>query len=466
MTMVLRARVLFVALSAAGLLGFAIPALAPAAAAPSLPNILLVITDDQPKGTMDAMPTLQDSVARRGMTFTNGIIPTSLCCPSRASLLTGNHSHTTGVYTIERKYGGWKTFHANAESDTIATRLDTAGYNTGLFGKYLNGYSRDGWSQGIVPPGWDTFRAMLPDDGGDGTYYEYRITGLDPYYGSGDADYSTDVFGQLAVDHIKSTPADVPWFVYYAPYAPHAPFTPARRHDGTWPMEPAQAIGALNERDVSDKPRWIRNNPLVDARQERRKLTDQHETLKAVDENLAAMLRASDMSNTLVIFLSDNGLMLGSHRVIGKNVPHARSSEVPMYVRWDGMVPTGARNSRITPQIDLTALMADAAGVTWPMDGHNPMTTGRHGTVVEQTSNRFSLDAPLDDRHPAYCGWRTKRYLYVEYDAGKGREFYDYKRDPHELRNAIRKDRYADRVSAHRQAAQTACSPVPPGFDW
>jgi hypothetical protein len=76
-----------------------------------------------------------------------------------------------------------------------------------------------------------------------------------------------------------------------------------------------------------------------------------------------------------------------------------------------------------------------------------------------------TLEATKSKGHPAYCGWRTDRYLYVEYD-GKGREFYDYRRDPNELVNTVRAPRYADRVAEHRQAAITGCDPVPPGFLW
>ena len=154
---------------------------APSAASDPPPNVLMIVTDDQPKGTEDAMPQLRTQVAAEGLTFTNGVTPTALCCPSRSSLLTGNQSHTTGVYDIANTTnGGWKAFHdKGAEATTLATQLDALGYHTGLFGKYLNGYNQ-GAPQGYVPPGWDTFRAIEANNGADGTYYNYTLTGLPP----------------------------------------------------------------------------------------------------------------------------------------------------------------------------------------------------------------------------------------------------------------------------------------------
>ena len=96
------------------------------------------------------------------------------------------------------------------------------------------------------------------------------------------------------------------------------------------------------------------------------------------------------------------------------------------------------------------------------MEGRDALLEPRDGVVLEQVE----FSNAHGDWHPAYCGWRTPRYQYVEYDAGQGREFYDYEKDPHELNNAIRDDEYAGRIARHRQRAEAACFPSPPGFDW
>ncbi len=106
-----------------------------AASGPERPNIVLIITDDQRIGTLDTMGTVRSQLRDQGASYT-GIIPTSLCCPSRTAIFSGNHSHTTGVWTNRVNTGGWPVFHSSGyEKRTIATALDRAGYTTGFFGK-------------------------------------------------------------------------------------------------------------------------------------------------------------------------------------------------------------------------------------------------------------------------------------------------------------------------------------------
>src|SRR5207247_8724581 len=108
------------------------------------------LTDDQRWDTLSAMPTVNSELIQKGVEFTNAFVPDSLCCPSRTSILTGDYSHTTGVWRNQPPYGGWESFD---DSSTIATWLQAAGYHTALVGKYLNGY----WNapSGYVPPGWE-----------------------------------------------------------------------------------------------------------------------------------------------------------------------------------------------------------------------------------------------------------------------------------------------------------------------
>ena len=433
-----------------------------AAALAGLPNVVLILTDDQPKGTVDAMPTVRSELKNRGVDLKNGIIPTSLCCPSRSSLLTGDHSHTTGVYTnSSTNHGGWPAFQPR-ENLTLATQLDAVGYNTALIGKYVNGFSTNAPS-GYIPPGWDQFIVFDPDNSaGDGAYYNYRLFGTVPtrHYGTRPTAYSTDVLGRYAKDFINSVPSDEPLFLYFAPHGPHGPITPADRDKNTWPLEPASALPGLNERDLSDKPAWVQDNPRVNALAARKMYTDQHETLMSVDDQVRVIMAAlgpEETANTLFVFMSDNGFMLGVHRILGKDVPYRRSSEVPMYLRWDGHIAPKTTDQRVTTNIDVTATIAEAAGVSWPMDGKSYLSSGRAGTVLEQIE--FS-------GHPAYCGYRNRNYLYVDYSAGAGEELYDYTVDPYELTNVASDPAYAATVAQLRARAVALCSPTPPGFSW
>jgi N-acetylglucosamine-6-sulfatase len=119
------------------------------------PNIVLILTDDQRFDSLHVMPEVQ-RLASRGMLLRRAIDSNPLCCPSRATILTGRYSHTTGVYTNGGMNGGWTAFKP-WESETIATALDAAGYRTALVGKYLNGYAG---ADLYVPPGWDRWSAV------------------------------------------------------------------------------------------------------------------------------------------------------------------------------------------------------------------------------------------------------------------------------------------------------------------
>ena len=129
-----------------------------ASARPSRPDIVLIVLDDQHVGTLHWMPTVANEIVRKGKLFKNAMVPTSVCCPSRASLLTGRYSHDTKVWGNGR---GWKTFvEAGMEDRTVAVWLKAAGYRTALIGKYLNEYQGTG-----APPGWSFWRAFQGANG-------------------------------------------------------------------------------------------------------------------------------------------------------------------------------------------------------------------------------------------------------------------------------------------------------------
>jgi arylsulfatase A-like enzyme len=162
-------------------------------------------------------------------------------------------------------------------------------------------------------------------------------------------------------------------------------------------------------------------------------------------------------SNTLFIYLSDNGLMQGIHRLLGKAMPYRAAHEVPLFMRWDGVIEPGSVTDRVTPNIDVTATIAEAAGVSWPMDGRSALSSGRRGVVLEATAS---------ERRPGYCGWRSKRYLYARYSGGEERELYDYWTDPAELNNLAGKRKYRDVEARLDKKTEQNCQPLPPDFSW
>src|SRR6185503_5297610 len=136
------------------------------AAATTQPNIVLILTDDQRWDTLWSMPYVQSELIAHGINFTNGMVVNSLCCPSRAPILTGQYSHKTLIYGNSGTFGGFRHFR---DSSTVATWLKGGGYHTGLVGKYLNLYNVN-----YVPPGWDRWFAFQNAANG-GAYYDYTL---------------------------------------------------------------------------------------------------------------------------------------------------------------------------------------------------------------------------------------------------------------------------------------------------
>lgn len=427
---------------------------------PTRPNIVVFITDDQAEGTLDAMPVVRSQIKAQGGTL-NGVIPTSLCCPSRSALLSGQYAHTTDVYNNAGAHGGWPTFYRNGTEDhTVAVALHDAGYHTGLFGKYLNGYGGLAPAD-YVPPGWDDFRAIFKAGRNPvlaaSAYYNYYLhgTGEDVWYGSGRRDYSTDVITRKSVKFIEDAPADQPLMLYFATSGPHAPFTPAPRHIGTWHRE---ELSPAAYQLTKNRPRW-RPDETLDPIEIQTKQQLAHEALMSVDEGIGAVIEAlgDRADNTLFVFFSDNGLQFGEHGLKGKNEPYSGSTDVPMLLRWDGVIPAGSVSQSPVTNADLTATIAEAAGVDLVRpDGVSWFAPDRPTGVT--------LESVESANHPAYCGYRTSRYLYVEYN--RGREFFDYRKDPNELVNKVGRPRYQNRVADLRAKAQAGCTPTPPGFSW
>lgn len=444
----------------AGLVLAGAPTVTQAAPTPSRPNVVLIMTDDQSIRMLDAMPHVRELIGDRGVTFTQAMVPTSLCCPSRASTLTGRYAHDTLVYRNFRPFGGWETFNdSGAESQTLAVWLDDAGYETALVGKYLNGFGLA--APDVTPPGWD--RMVTFFNVRSARYYNYElrttvagVTNVSAY-GGDPASYSTDALRDQAVSVVEAVPATQPLFLMFTPYAPHAPYTAAPRHLDSWPTTRNRSP-AFNEADVSDKPDWIQGlNPVrraytesVDARR--------HESLRAVDDAVLAIHDAlgDRAADTLFVFMSDNGLSLGEHRYIGKGVPHAMATRIPLLMRWDGRLPAGVRDEGLAANIDVTATVLAAAGV-------EVATSGR--SLLEPQRRRGLLIEGAPKSRGSYCGWRTQRWLFVQSANGE-QELYDYVNDPDELDNVAGRKDYAVPLQRLAAKAQDACVPVPPDFAW
>jgi N-acetylglucosamine-6-sulfatase len=424
------------------------------------PSILLIVTDDQRWDTLWAMPEVQRSLVERGVNFSESFTTSSLCCPSRASILTGEYPHTTGVYRQALPHGGFKSFR---DATTIATQLHAAGYHTGFFGKYLDSYQHDALT-GYVPPGWDRWVAFVHSQ-----FFDYGLTvdGEVRRRGVESADYSTDVLAAHTEGFIRGT--EGPVFAFFAPAAPHAPATPAPGDEGGFDDLPEWRPPSFDEADRSDKPKHIQAlQPVGPERTANLEILrrNQYRSLQAVDRAVTRLLTAlaetGRLDNALVIFTSDNGLLWGEHRWLKKEVPYEEAIRVPLVVRDDAIVDEGARtDDHLVANIDLAPTIAEVAGVDLPgAEGKSlvPLLAGtaetwRHALLIEHLRGANPI--------PTYCAVRTERYLFASYDTGE-RELYDLDADPFELRNLSPTEPGLEgRLDT---MLRSLCDPPPPGF--
>jgi arylsulfatase A-like enzyme len=392
--------------------------------------------DDLNFATVQQMPELRSSVIEEGASFQNTFISYPLCCPSRATILTGLYAHNHDVRGNAPPDGGFQKFRSEGyEESTIAVRLQQSGYETGLFGEYLNYYLDEDPTH--VPPGWDEWHAR-----GDIAYYEYELNenGEIVSYGNDTEDYFTDVLTRKATDFVRRVTADSqPFFLYLAPAAPHEPAIPATRHQGAFADEEAPRSPSFDEEDVSDKPSWIREiDSLSD--EQISEIDDRYRnwlaTMLAVDEMVASLVRelrvAGELDNTFIFFTSDNGYHQGEHLIdYGKNTPYEESARVPLFVRGPG-VPAGSKVERLALNTDFAPTLADLASIEFSADGRSlaPLLRGED----HAWRSAVLLEGFPDENPPSYGAVRTETHKYVEYDNGET-ELYDLEADPYELEN-------------------------------
>ncbi|MDH5224926.1 MAG: sulfatase, partial [Actinomycetota bacterium] len=429
------------------------------------PDVVLVLTDDQRAGALSRMPQFSRRVRQRGIRFRAAYVPNPSCCPSRTSFYTGTYSHTNGVWKNEGPFGGFAAFD---DSSTLATWLDDEGYRTGLFGKYLNGY-RD---PTIVPEGWDEWFAFLADDGRN--YYGFDVSENGTFASFPQSEYSTVETYRRVVQFIRSTPSNEPLFAVWTPIAPHRPYAPEDRYvDAPMNLDPWRPP-SYNERDVRDKPRWIRRVQRLDSRQRATLDADriqQYRTLLSVDDGIGEIARAlrqnGRLSNTVFIYASDNGTMWGEHRLAKKAVPYEGASRVPLVIRFDPMTRERRGMSLGSPvvNIDIAPTLMDLLGRApgAPVDGTSLVPLLRGSATRVRT--RFVIEHAKGGDAPAYCGARTKRELFVHYSTGE-EEYYRRSNDPWNLENAISEPSNSRRVRELRSYARRECRPLPPGFSW
>jgi len=423
----------------------------PAAEAQSAqPNIVFILVDDMRTGDLGYMPKTKALLQRAGMTFENAFVSNPICCPSRATIMRGQYAHNTHVWSNPNgATGGLEAYRTRGyEDDNVATTLKAAGYRTALIGKYLNGYQET-----TKPPlGWDEWFATL--DPTTYKYFDYDMNdnGTARHFGLKDSDYKTDVLKERTLSFIgASATQPEPFFAYVAPVAPHLPARPAPRHEHAYDGINGPRLPSFDERNVSDKPSWIRQKPRltdaqiaeIDTRHENRA-----ESLQAVDDLVEGVVDtlkkpAPDgtipLDNTYIFFTSDNGYFHGEHRIsLEKYRPYEEDIRVPLLVRGPG-IDAGTTTGKLALNTDYLSTFARLANTTKPtyVDGRSltgvfdgSATTWRHAILIE---------GPQYKTVPPYRGIRTldgtTQRKYVEYGGTSEREMYYLGADPRELDN-------------------------------
>src|ERR671915_1296004 len=341
-------------------------------------NVVVIMTDDQTVESLRVMANVRTLLAGQGTTFENSFASFSLCCPSRATFLTGQYAHNHGVLGNSPPEGGYARLDS---SNTLPVWLQRAGYRTIHIGKYLNGYP--GANRTHVPPGWTEWYGSI--DPSTYRFYDYTLNenGRLVTYGSDPASYQADVYSRKAVDAIRRlAPATTPFFLSVAFLAPHsggpresddprnfATPVPAPRHRNRYGSEPLPQPASFNEADVSDKPAGIRSRPLLGA-QQIANVTENYRqrlgSLLAVDEAVASMVTAlretGELDRTLIVFTADNGFFHGEHRVpSGKVLLYEPSIRVPLIIRGPG-IPPGQHVTELAANVDLAPTIVAATG--------------------------------------------------------------------------------------------------------
>ncbi len=505
------------------LLGFAVALLLvfrpEGASASTRPNFVLIQLDDFANLHLDGtwvdssgqarpnMPLTRAALLRNGIRFTRYQTPNPVCAPSRASMLSGRYSTNHGVRRVEGADGGWSAFQNGEIYDqNLAVWMREGGYRTMQFGKFMNFYGQpDGYPTEVVPPGWDVWQA----DGNDESTREYYGYSLNlngsiggPFgaanYGPGTVkdppgcpdlglaacSYHTDAVTLRAREAIRSTPTGQPFFAHVSFHTPHGDSRPpvgpepAVRHYDSALSTPRPTPVGYDERNVSDKPPWIRSLPRINAsrstsiRQEYQKSV---EALQSVDEAVAGLVETladtGRLSSTYVFLFSDNGFFHGEHRLVrGKRYPYEPAVQVPMLVRGPG-ITAGSRSQELVANQDIAPTVLSLAGVgaRRSIDGRSmapfwrdPTRTTRRPVLLTSVGDLSQGTAdPLYDEF--YRGIRLGPYKYVLHRTGDG-ELYDLSKDPDELRNLIAEVRYrkvliymATQLERYRDCAGASC---------
>ncbi len=389
------------------------------------PSFLLIQLDDMRTADWAVLRRTRKALSGAAW-FPNYVVGYPYCAASRASLLTGQYAHNHGIVSPDERacFGRWQ----DEQFDRIAlgSVLQGAGYRTMMNGKFINGYEEDS----RIPAGWNRWAGLA-----GGGHLGQNIVLDGKVVPTEKESFTTNVLGDYASEFIFQTPLTKPIFVMFNPNEPHGPIKPENRYRNRFSSVTLPRTGAFNEADVSDKPAYVSSMPLLDAeaiaaaeewnRGRMRMLL----SVDAVISRLIGDLKKSGrLDNTSIFIVSDNGYMLGEHRLSEKHAPYTPSAVIPM-LAWGPGFKAGT-DTRLISNVDIAPTCAELAGTVMP-DADGISLIGRRERAYVPMYRFPSVEEGCGGR-----GLRSRDLLYFELET-REREFYDLRNDPMELVNLL-----------------------------
>lgn len=445
----------------------------PISASAKSPNIVFVLCDDHRFDCLSSAghPFIEtphiDAIGKQGARMTNAYVTTSLCSPSRASILTGQYAHNHRVVDNYHPVDPTLVF--------FPEQLQDAGYETAFIGKWHMGGDIDDPQRGFDH--WVAFKGQgtyWPD--GHGTTREVPQTTYDGFNVNGkrvpQKGYITDELTDYALDWLRERESSKPFFMYVSHKGVHADFVPADRHRGRYDKEVLPIRTPTNEEMKAGKlPMWLRNQRnsrhgadfgynLPDFSPEvyyRRYC----ESILAVDDSVGKLdhfLQEHDLdNNTLFIYMGDNGFQFGDHGLIDKRTAYEASAKVPLLMKSPGEIPAGQVYDGLIGNIDIASTVLEAAGAPslekvdgislWKsICGRAKRDEAREHLLYEYYWERNYPHTPT--LHAVIGG----RWKYIRCHGLWDRdELYDLQSDPGEMKNLIHSAEHQERVEEMNQ---------------
>jgi N-acetylglucosamine-6-sulfatase len=424
-----------------------------AGAALSKPNIVYILTDDQTMESVSKMPYV--SSRTDWIQFNRAYINNSLCCPSRASILTGQFDTHTGV-------GNNAQDGRLREAETLPVWLQKAGYQTGLFGKYLNEYP---FGRGLyVPPGWNEWQVAYWGGSAWDFYKQYHWKlnsngqSSDHLYGASDYEVSVLTNKMTAFMKAQAT-AHHPFYAEFTPTATHGPWKASPSRVGTMTNAPVTRNPNFDY-VANNQPAYLKTQPLfsgatmdVKRRQEWEGAASVDDAIKKIDDTL----RSTGVYNhTVEIFMTDNGYAFGDHRWERKRCEFNECGQTPMLIRYPGLAAK-QDNKHLVTNVDMASTISELAGATPAIsqDGvsfaklilGSAVSTWRDSILLHWPGGDMDGLSGMPESMPQFWGdlgtaSDGRYWKYVEVDTGE-RELYDEAADPNEMTNLYGKPAYA-----------------------